>query len=320
MGDNGITKNGLFILGWAVICILVQTTAKCQIAQDYLKGEWVPMFQHCRSEGSLIFSQTHMEGKSVSKTRMEFLLADVVNADGSKTLQVFNYEISFDDGENYNKVASSQGMVDTSVVHVHYITKDIMVHVSYKGGRRVHHHLERPVAYVRAGKFYTNKQDTPEIQKIIVLPEGFSGHAWIAHEQPDGEVEENDPMGRLVLRVPKSGYLLTQAAPMPVALALQGFEFFYENKYENREPMPKITYNCLNLLRGKWNEKQLTDEDVINLGFDLEKIYACAFTYNLPQRGTINTMFGRKIEGQVMYFQVDTLKNLIIHSNTWEGR
>ena len=287
--------------------------------EQWLQGEWVPMFQHCRDEGSLTFNETHMEGKSVRKTRMEYLLSDEVNADGSKTIQVFNYEISFDDGENYNKVVGSQGMVDTSVAHVHFISEEIMVHVSYKGAKRFHNHMARPVAFVRAEKYYKNEHYTPEIQKIIVLPEVFSGHAWIAHEQPDGEVEENDPMGRLVLRVPKSGYLLTQAAPMPVAIALQGFEFFYENKYENSEPIPKITYNCLNLLRKKWNDKQLTDDDVINLGFDLEKIYVCAFIYNVPPRGTVNKKFGRKIEGQVLYFQVDTLQNMIRYADTGLG-
>ncbi|MBW6498640.1 MAG: hypothetical protein K0B09_09645 [Bacteroidales bacterium] len=315
-----LNQNLFFILGGIFFCIFFLPNAEGQGTQNSIKGEWLPMFQNCQNEGSLTFGDEHLEGKSFNKTRQEYFLSDYLNPDGSSSLRVFNFEVSFDNGESYSKVAGSEGMVDTSLVHVYFINEDIMVHVGFKMGKRVHHHYRRPAVFLRAEAFENYQAYVPEVQKVFVLPDDFTGRSWIAHEQPDGEVEERDSLGRLVLRIPNSGFLLTQASPMPVALALQGFDFFFESDYKKEEPIPKITINCLNFFRNKWSERQSSDFDITDLGFDLEKIYVCAFTYNTPQRDQINKMFGKNIEGQVMYFQVDTLKNLIINANTWEGR
>jgi hypothetical protein len=55
----------------------------------------------------------------------------------------------------------------------------------------------------------------------------------------------------------------------------------------------------------------MTETEKKQAGFDNESRYVCVFGFNQVSRENINHIFVESIQGNVLMFQVDTLKNIL---------
>lgn len=251
-------------------------------------------------------------GSPPSLLSHSYLLSDSITPDGSITLKLFDTKISHDNGINFHEVFSF-GNNDSIKANI-FLENDMLVLLVFKGSNRPSE-FQQPHAFVRE-KDRESEKIKPVIRSVFYLPDGFNGYSWIALEQADGEVAEFDEEGRRVLRIPESGLLSTQAKPMPAALAKRDFAFFYEKTGNTpHEPINIIPENCFNLFQSQ----KLEEGQIKEHGFDPDQRYVLVFRYNNPGRDGINKLFGRDISGQVLWFRVDTLRNLLKSGDMLQG-
>jgi hypothetical protein len=135
----------------------------------------------------------------------------------------------------------------------------------------------------------------------IVLPMKYRGNVFINYNQKDGQVKEYTYDKRPLISIPANGLLQTQFPEEPYNFILgritfsiidttalyRHIKFFSFDKY----------YHNLN--------------ELFSQGYDMDSVYVCTYGYNRQTREEINKLFDKTIEGNVMMFRIDTLKNLI---------
>jgi|LSQX01.3.fsa_nt_gb hypothetical protein len=269
-------------------------------------GEWHLLFQDCNDSRILIITDTNIVFDSPTVLiSYSYFLSDSINTDGSISLMLFGTLISYDKGLTFQNTVTMGSVSDTVKASI-FLENDILVFLLMKGSNRASE-FQQPHAFFRATTQESEKAITP-VREVFILPDNFLGFSWIAMEQPDGKPVVYDQNGRRVFRIPESGLLLTQAQPLPTALAKREYSFFFEKKENiSSEPVSIIPENCLSLFKSQ----KLTEEQIREFGYDPKKMYVLVYRYNNPGREEINELFGRTIKGQVLWFRVDTLENLL---------
>ena len=146
---------------------------------------------------------------------------------------------------------------------------------------------------------------------------GFAGYAWVALGQHHGEPADYDGDGIRALHIPESGLLSTQSAPMPTALAKREFAFYFKDRDGKISgSIPLISNSCITLFKNQ----SFTYEQIQEYGYDPNRVYVYFYRYNNPARENINKLFGQEIKGQVFWFRVGTLNNLLKFEEMIPGR
>lgn len=273
------------------------------LTQANILGNWQAMYRECENDIKIIITDTYIiTGSSFSLIKFSYSISDSVSFDGSISLKLFNAKISADNGLNYSELGSKTDTIKANI----FIEKDILVLLIWKGGDRLD---EFQIAAA-----YTRKNESepfiyqPSIQSKFYLPDGYTGYAWVAMAQSDGDPAEYDRDGRRILKIPESGLLLTQSKPMPTALAKREFAFYYQmNDGLANDVIPVLPSNCLFY----FTKSNLSEEQLIDYGFNPNQIYVHYYRYNNPPREKLNKLFETEIKGQVFWFRVDTLRNLL---------
>jgi len=131
----------------------------------------------------------------------------------------------------------------------------------------------------------------------FILPENYSGIVYVNYNQPTGQTQCFDSAENRIIKIPSCGYLKTQFKESPLQYALEKMCFIQNEEYIPFFIDSKIV---------KMTETQLKQE-----GFDYESRYVCVFGFNQASREYINHIFDENIQGNVLMFQVDTLKNIL---------
>jgi len=272
--------------------------------QDRIIGEWRNLFDDCNSkEGlSLIISEEHLEtGTSNMRFRHSYFISRETSQGQMMELGLFDSMFS-SNGSDYDTVFGPKDTIKANL----YLADDILVLLIFKGGE-ISDQYQIANAYSKKIK-EQRKTFTSKVSTVFVLPDGFRGYSWVAIEQPNGKAPEKDSEGRPIIEIPENGVLETKASVTPVALAKRELGFYFREDRDNKQGrIPHISDNCRQL----FVSKNLTDEEIVNSGYDPDQVYVYYYRYNNPGREEINKLFEKEITGQVFWFRVDTLRNLL---------
>ncbi len=261
-------------------------------------GTWEPLITECSPESRTIgLSEQFFIVNTNDIIRYSYTLVDTLNPDGSVNMLIYDAKISCDGGESYLEAS----WTDTMSISIYY-DNNILVLLPHKDPVVTPGEVSQPEAFVRVDR-NPEYEFTPGTKAVFIVPDNLRGYSWVAMEQPDGEVPAKNPSGSIIINIPESGKMLSQAPTMPEALAKREFAFYFQSG----SPIPPIHENCISLLRGK----KLSDEGIIAHGYNPDQLYVSYSRYNNPGRREINKLFGRKITGQVFWFQVDTLRDMV---------
>ena len=274
-------------------------------------GEWKALYTDCDAGGWLIISETSLIlGSTAFLMKHSYIVSDSVSQSGSISLKLFDFKIS-NDGISFSDVSGSADSIHVDV----FMDQDILILLVWKGGSRADE-FQIPIAYIRKDK---TKSEVfhPIIRSKFYLPNGYRGYAWVALDQQHGQPAEYDGEGRRVLQIPESGLLLTQSELMPTALAKREFAFYFSDKNGiATDSIPLIPADCLSLFK----IQQFTNGQIREYGYDPNQVYVYYYRYNNPGRENINKLFGKTIKGQVFWFRVDALRNLLKSGEMIPGR
>ena len=268
----------------------------------YMIGQWKALNSDCEDGGLLIISETSLiSGSSAFLMKHSYIISDSVSQSGSISLKLFDSKVSTD-GISFSEISVSTDSIRVDV----FLDQDVLVLLFWKGANKADEY-QMPVAYIRKDRS-VNENYKPTIRSIFYLPVGYAGFAWVALDQQHGQPAEYDGEGRRVLQIPESGLLITQSETMPTALAKREFAFYFSDKNGiATDSIPLIPTDCLSLFKNQ----QFTNGQIRDYGYNPNQFYVYFYRYNNPGRENINKIFGQTIKGQVFWFRVDTLKNLL---------
>lgn len=131
----------------------------------------------------------------------------------------------------------------------------------------------------------------------FILPDNYIGLVYVNFNQFDGQVQNFDNAENRIIRIPDCGYTKTIFKENPLKYALEKMCFIQSET--------NIPFFIERKIR-RMNEKELEEA-----GYNLESIYVCIEGYNQTSRKYINEIYGQEIQGNVLMFKIDTLKNIL---------
>jgi hypothetical protein len=152
-------------------------------------------------------------------------------------------------------------------------------------------HIDEVYTFVRKGQ--DKQQLSAEFKKdIFKLPPNFTGFVYINYNQKGTGNNLIDGHNNRKIEVSNDGLVKTEfeESILPLALGL----------YEFKSPIRTYSFFIQDLIE---------DSEITSLKAD--SIYVCVYGYNQESREEINKLYGQEINGNVLMFRVDTLKNIM---------
>ncbi len=170
---------------------------------------------------------------------------------------------------------------------------NFMVYYSFQDREGMEDCIDEVRLFYKDGATPEDLDFSKEPKTIITLPEGFRGKFCIAYHQPDGKPFEIDAQGNTHLQVDDSGYLGTTLPIDPFRMAKGNEVLRYQNATQN-----------LLVLDGYYAER-------VDLSIPPQTICVYVQGFNKFGRQMLNQKHGKTIEGNVVYYVVDTYENLL---------
>lgn len=162
--------------------------------------------------------------------------------------------------------------------------------------------------YVKDEVFNGNAIKNNEIGGKFILPDGFTGRGLIALNQADGLEPEFDTNGIPIYRIGKDGLLSTKHPENPTMIAKGTYKFYFiESEEQILTEIPVLFNDCRQLLAHEYR----MNGKLLGRKYKLDELYVIT-RYN-PAPNVIDEAFGKSTLGNVIIFQVDTLKNFLLH-------
>ncbi len=187
------------------------------------------------------------------------------------------------------------------------IEGDRLTRMNYKMGGNINDHIDEYIVYTRGDVDKTevfSQKDQKVVSKYII-PNDFTGKVLIAFNQNDGVPVKYDRENCTILSIPSTGLLQTMVIENPFELANGQIAFYAQDSLTKKVKKLKIIDQ--NLL-GVLGEKERSE--ILEM-YDLEEVCVFVQGYNQNPRKIVNTAFGKEINGNVAFFVVDALKNLL---------
>lgn len=275
--------------------------------EKWLEGEWVPLdIGNCQKNKRILTFHDGYFTISPTVFRYAYSISDAIHQDGYWEMYLSEAMASSDGGQNFSEIGNLDGPDEKIRVRL-YVKDNVLVLLPHKAEGRTAGQVITPEAFVKTGSL-PHLQYTSSVQSVFIVPDGFTGSAWIAMNQPKGEPFAINNEGLPVIELPASGLLKSQVPIMAEALAKREFAFYFQtDRAGDSQPIPHIHYKCLDLFRSEG----FSEEEVLSHGYDMEQVYVMFHRYDTPGREKINELFGERIEGQVMHFRVGKLRDLI---------
>ena len=173
------------------------------------------------------------------------------------------------------------------------LERNFMVYYSFQDREGMENRIDEVSLFYKVGAKPGDLDFSQEPKTIITLPEGFRGKFCIAYDQPDGKPYEIDAQGNTHLQVDESGYLGTTLPVDPFRKAKGNEVLRYQNAMQN-----------LLVLDMNYAEKA-------DLSIPPQTICVYVQGFNKQGRSILNKKLGKTIEGNVVYYVVDTYENLL---------
>lgn len=211
----------------------------------------------------------------------------------------FNPEMDWFSGKTYKYTIHKDGgyhdgiEVDSLFRGRIQLEHNFMVYYSFQEREGMEDRIDEVNLFYKAGAKPEDLDFSKEPKTIITLPVGFRGKFCIAYNQPDGKPFEIDAQGNTHLQLDESGYLGTTLPVDPFRMAKGNEVLRYQNATQN-----------LLVLDRNYAEK---------VDFSIPPQTICVYFqgFNKEGRQTLNRKTGKTIEGNVVYYVVDTYENLL---------
>jgi hypothetical protein len=152
-------------------------------------------------------------------------------------------------------------------------------------------HIDEILTFIKKGQ---DKQQVRAVSKkeIFMLPPNFIGFVYINYNQKGSGNNLIDDQNNRKIEVTNDGLVKTEfeESILPLAFGL----------YEFKSPLRTYSFFIQDLIKDSEMKSLKTDS-----------IYVCVYGYNQERREEITKLFGQKINGNVLMFRVDTLKNIM---------
>ena len=137
----------------------------------------------------------------------------------------------------------------------------------------------------------------------IILPEDFIGIVYLKYNKKVGVNVVLDENGNPTINVPFNGLQIVKLQEDPFNFVLGKFNFI-EKARENTNK--KLSFFFFNEYIGRL-------DNLLTRGYKMDSIYVCIYGFNQTPREELNKVFQKTIEGNVLMFNVDTLKNMVVN-------
>jgi len=246
------------------------------------------------------FSQSDTESKVIGdwygsgETKFLFSSENIFQLHIGNKLFI-NGKYSFIDSDTIRVFVEDNFFMD----YVYVYFNDSLVLYTYKSkSGQLRNHIDEITLLTRINKVSLNNSPSTYSQTDkFVLHDNYVGLVYVSFNQKVEHVQRFDSVGNRIIEIPSCGYIKTSFKEEPLKYALEKMSFIQNEKY-----IPFfIDSKILNL----------TDTELKQAGFDREKLYVCVLGFNQSSRKEINGIFGEDIQGNVLMFQVDTLKIIL---------
>lgn len=110
-----------------------------------------------------------------------------------------------------------------------------------------------------------------------------------------------DLNGINTINISKSGFTRVEWKEDPYGYILGRLEFLVKDNSGKKKIVPFFRFNqYVNRL-----------DELLAQGYNMDSVYVCLYDFNQISREEINSMFGERVDGNVLCFRRDTLKNLL---------
>jgi len=183
--------------------------------------------------------------------------------------------------------------------YIYTYYNDTLVLYTYKSKYGpLKNHIDEIILLTRRNKVKSLPDTLINLQTDkFVLPVDYTGIVYVSYNQPKGQVQSFDNVKNRIIKIPSCGYTKTSFKEDPLQYALEKMCFI-----QNEEYIPFFIDSRIT---------KMTESELKQAGFDYESKYVCVFGFNQASRENINDIFGEDIQGNVLMFQVDTLKNIL---------
>jgi hypothetical protein len=137
----------------------------------------------------------------------------------------------------------------------------------------------------------------------IVLPLKYRGIVIVSYNQKEGQEKNYTADNRPLISIPANGLLQTQFEEEPYNYILGKISFSVSDSNTVKRNIKFFSFD-------KYYHNL---DELLGQGYYMDSVYVCTYGYNRLPRKEINKLYGKPIEGNVMMFSIDTLKNLILN-------
>lgn len=135
----------------------------------------------------------------------------------------------------------------------------------------------------------------------IIIPPLYRGIVNVCYCQNKGQKENSVKKNNSLIYIPQNGLLHTQFEDDPFGYVKGNIRFYSTDTNGHRYEIPSFHF-------GKYTNKI---NELLKQGFVMDSVYVSLLGYNQEGRNIINKRFNKTLNGNVLYFKVDTLKNLL---------
>jgi hypothetical protein len=135
----------------------------------------------------------------------------------------------------------------------------------------------------------------------IFLPSQFRGNAYINYDQDQGQKKKYSNDKSPLIFIPYNGFLQTQFEADP-------FNYIKGNILFSITDSGNINHNIKSFRFSEYTSKI---DILLDQGFNIDSVYVCLYGYNQEGRDVVNKRFNKELEGNILFFKIDTLKNLL---------
>lgn len=175
-----------------------------------------------------------------------------------------------------------------------YFFSNYVVVLTYKEGK-ISDHIDEVGLFLKDTSYKDSLNFTRDPKLEILVPENFTGEAYIAFSQPVDDDLQTVTSEKIAIRINKYG-LIRSSTREDFLIYARKNEIF---RYESSNKILPVFYRGFTRVEGFKQLIKPQDICVLSLGV------------NQSARSIINEKFGQEIEGNVGQYIIDTFENLV---------
>lgn len=193
------------------------------------------------------------------------------------------------------------------------IEDDVLFSISYKSFEGIKHHIDQIGYYKKCPDNSPCTFDTIPLKasnsKITkyFIPSGLRGGFYVAYGESETAPIPVDAQGNRLIKVPSNRLFVNSDEARPLQFAKKLFEFFQMGSTDqDAVPVNYINYHDLYVLERDSN---------LWADYDMDSLYVLPLGYNQMARSSLHERIDRRVSGNVEFFRINTLRNLILWLN-----